>query len=173
MTGTTRSRCSPLSSARRSGLNPVGGERAVRWTCRSPSLSGAEPSSPRVPHKRGTCGRGHLVVPIYQVVPLLWGRVGSYGPRLGVRCRSCFRVVSSLLHRFPAKSVFTLLYIFLLSSSKFTEAFIILPCLTSVERFEIQQSPFAPVRLCCPFHHRYYGLIRHPLVRQPTSSSDL
>ena len=56
------------------------------------------------------------------------------------------------------------MYIFLLSSCKLMEAFIILPCLTSKKRFEIQQNPFAPVRLCCPYHLYSYGLIRHPLV---------
>jgi hypothetical protein len=66
-----------------------------------------------------------------------------------------------------------LMYILLLSSCRPLEVFIILPCLTSVEGFEIQQSPFAPVRLCCPYHPYYYGLIRHPLVCQPTSSYDL
>ena len=73
----------------------------------------------------------------------------------------------------PTESVFALLYIFRLSSCRFTEAFIILPCLPSVERFKIQQSPFAPVRLCCPYPPHYYGLIRHPLVCQHTSSIDL
>ena len=53
------------------------------------------------------------------------------------------------------------------------EVVIILPYLTSKERFEIQQSPFAPVRLCCPYHPHYYGLIRHPLACQPTSPFDL
>ncbi len=80
---------------------------------------------------------------------------------------------STASNRSPCFSVFALLYIFRLSSCSPMEAFLILPCLTSVERSEIQQSPFAPVRLCCPYPLRYYGLIRHPLVCQHTSSIDL
>ena len=55
----------------------------------------------------------------------------------------------------------------------YMEVFVILPCLTSKERFRIQQSPFAPARLCCPCHLHYYGLIRHPLVFLPISPFDL
>src|SRR4030066_30274 len=73
----------------------------------------------------------------------------------------------------PIESVFALLYIFRLSSCRLTEAFIILPCLSSIERSKIQQSPFAPARLCCPYPLHYYGLIRHPLASRFTSSSDL
>jgi len=36
-------------------------------------------------------------------------------------------------------------------SCSLMEAFLILPCLAFVERSKIQQSPFAPVRLCCPY----------------------
>jgi hypothetical protein len=65
----------------------------------------------------------------------------------------------------------SLLHTFRLSSCNPMEAFLILPCLTSVERSKIQQSPFAPVRLCCPYPLRYYELIRHPLASRFTSSS--
>lgn len=59
------------------------------------------------------------------------------------------------------------------SSCNLMEAFIILPCFTSKERFEIQQSPVAPVRLSCPYHLHYYELISHRLACQPTPSFDL
>ncbi len=81
---------------------------------------------------------------------------GIYTYRLGTAFRRIYRIsdisppYSTASNRSPSVfmnlqcfSVLAFLYTFLLSSCSLMEAFVILPCFTSVERFKIQQSPFA------------------------------